>query len=198
MLHDIFSEIYASGKWGRDQNGKGTSGPGSTLGATVEYRSFIEGMIKYHNVRSVLDAGCGDWGFSSAIDWQGVSYLGIDAANIVRDLQEKYVRPGVQFMGGDITDPLPAADLLLCKDVLQHLPNDLVCRFIKNNLRSRKYRYALITNDKGTGNPDILPGEHRALDLSASPFCVEGLIELPIRFYAVGGDLKKTQLIVFR
>src|SRR6186997_3091512 len=60
-LTSIFNRSYAEGWWGRDDTGKGTSGPGSTLEITREYRAFIEDFMSKHAVKSVVDAGCGDW-----------------------------------------------------------------------------------------------------------------------------------------
>ena len=60
-LTDTFNRIYATGRWATDVTGKGTSGSGSTLEITREYRAYIENFIKKHAVKSVIDAGCGDW-----------------------------------------------------------------------------------------------------------------------------------------
>src|SRR6187200_2879013 len=68
-LTDTFNRIYATGRWATDAAGKGTSGSGSTLEITREYRAYIEDFIKKHEVNSVIDAGCGDWSYSSVIDW---------------------------------------------------------------------------------------------------------------------------------
>jgi hypothetical protein len=83
---------------------------------------------------------------------------------------------------GDITDDLPAADLLISKDVLQHLSNALVQNFIRNNLRKGKYKWVILTNDRGSGNHDVESGGYRAIDLAAPPFDVRGLVDLPITF----------------
>src|SRR5215204_6379889 len=83
LLTNTFNRIYAEGTWGRDVAGKGTSGTGSTLEITREYRAYVEDFIKTHGVTSVVDAGCGDWTFSSAIAWGNASYLGIDIASDV-------------------------------------------------------------------------------------------------------------------
>ena len=66
-LTATFNQIYAEGTWGKDVTGKGTSGSGSTLEITREYRAYVEDFIKKHNIESVVDAGCGDWSFSKAI-----------------------------------------------------------------------------------------------------------------------------------
>lgn len=182
-LTNTFNRIYAEGTWGRDVAGKGTSGTGSTLEITREYRAYVEDFMKKHNVKSVVDAGCGDWSFSSAIDWGDASYLGIDiASDVIAAVRNKHEKGRVTFLAGDITDELPAADLLISKDVLQHLSNELVQKFIRNNLRKGKYKWVILTNDRGSENRDVASGGYRAIDLAAPPFEVRGLVDLPITF----------------
>jgi len=182
-LTNTFNRIYADGKWGRDVAGNGTSGTGSTLEITREYRAYIEQFVKTHHVNSVVDAGCGDWRFSRAIDWNNASYLGIDiASDVIASVRNKYEKGRVTFQVGDITDELPSADLLISKDVLQHLSNTLVQKFIRNNVRKGKYKWVILTNDRGSKNYDIDSGGYRAIDVAAPPFDVRGLVDLPIRF----------------
>jgi SAM-dependent methyltransferase len=182
-LTSTFNLIYRVGSWGKDADGRGTSGTGSTLEITREYRAYLEDFIRTHRVKSVVDAGCGDWTFSSAIDWGGASYLGVDiASDVVRAVRRKYEKGNVRFQVGDITEELPPADLLISKDVLQHLSNELIRKFIRNNLKQGKYKWVLLTNDRGSENRDIEPGYYRLIDLSAPPFDVEGLVDLPIKF----------------
>ena len=182
-LTKTFNRIYSEGVWGRGVGGKGTSGSGSTLEITREYRAYLEDFIRKHRVGSIVDAGCGDWSFSSAIDWGGASYLGVDiASDVIEANRSKHQKRGVTFQVGDITAELPPADLLISKDVLQHLPDALVHKFITNNLKKGKYKWVLLTNDRGIGNTDIVAGGYRAIDLSAPPFEVAGLVDLPITF----------------
>ena len=191
-LVDTFNGIYAKGAWGRDVTGRGTSGPGSTMEFTREYRAYVENFIRTHGVTSVVDAGCGDWSFSSAMDWGDASYLGIDiSTDVIETVRKKYEKGKIRFEVGDITEDLPAADLLLSKDVLQHLPNELIQKFIRNNLRKGKYKWVILTNDRGRGNPDIALGGFRLIDLAAPPFEVKGLVDLPINY----GTVKVTSLL---
>lgn len=196
-LTQTFNRIYTEGVWGRDVAGKGTSGTGSTLEITREYRAYLQDFIRKNRVKSVVDAGSGDWSFSSTIDWAGASYLGVDiASDVIEAVREKHEKRNVKFRVGDITEELPGADLLISKDVLQHLPNELVHKFIRNNLRKGKYKWALLTNDRGSGNLDTIPGGYRAIDLAAPPFEVRGLVDLPINF---GGEVTKvTSLLDLR
>jgi len=195
-LMATFNAIYADGKWAKDPSGKGTSGPGSTVEVTREYRAYVENFIKSHGVKSVVDAGCGDWSFSSVMDWGGASYLGIDiSSDVIRTVREKFESGKTKFEVGDVTEDLPDADLLLCKDVLQHLSNDLIHKFIKNNLRKGKYKWVILTNDRGPENRNIATGQHRTIDLAAPPFNVTGLVDLPIKYDS--GILKVTSLMDF-
>jgi SAM-dependent methyltransferase len=184
-LTDTFNRIYAEGSWGKDVTGKGTSGSGSTLEITREYRAYVEDFMKKHAIKSVVDAGCGDWRFSSAMDWGDASYLGVDiSSDVIEAVRRKHEKGNIKFQVGDITEDLPAAELLISKDVLQHLSNDLVHKFIKNNLRKGKYKWVILTNDRPSPpqNLDIAPGGYRMIDLAAPPFGVKGLLDLPITF----------------
>jgi SAM-dependent methyltransferase len=182
-LIDTFNCVYATGTWHKDITGKGTSGSGSTVEITREYRAYIENFMKKHAVKSVVDAGCGDWSFSSAIDWGHASYLGVDiASDVIEAVRKKHEKGKIKFEVGDITEDLPAADLLISKDVLQHLSNELIHKFIKNNLRKGKYKWVILTNDRSSENRDIETGSYRMIDLTAPPFGVKGLVDLPIKY----------------
>ena len=184
-LTDTFNRIYAEGIWGKDATGKGRSGTGSTLEITREYRAYVEDFMKKHAVKSVVDAGCGDWSFSSAINWGDASYLGVDiASDVIEAVRKKHEKGNIKFQVGDITEDLPPADLLISKDVLQHLSNELVHKFIENNLRKGKYKWVILTNDRSSlpRNQDTRTGRYRMIDLAAPPFEVRGLIDLPIKF----------------
>jgi len=182
-LTETFNRIYSDGVWGRDVSGEGTSGSGSTLEITREYRAYLQDFIRKQRVTSIVDAGCGDWSFSSTIDWGNASYVGVDiASDVIAGVRKKHETGKIRFQVGDITEELPAADLLISKDVLQHLSNALVQKFIRNNLKRGKYKWVLLTNDRGRGNADTVPGGYRAIDLSAPPFDVKGLVDLPIAY----------------
>jgi hypothetical protein len=98
LLTDTFNRIYAEGTWGKNVAGKGTSGTGSTLAITREYRAYVEDFIKKHRVKSVVDAGCGDWSFSSAIDWGDASYLGVDiASDVIAAVRNRHEKDKIKF-----------------------------------------------------------------------------------------------------
>ena len=131
----------------------GGSGPGSDPDKAQPYLKFVSEYIRIHNVRSVLDLGCGDGRLAEATDWRGASYVGLD------------IKTGHDIL----TCKRPEADLVLVKDVLQHWSNAAI-----DQIFPRLYgcKHVLITNccDPFKTNEDITTGYARALDLAAEPF----------------------------
>lgn len=173
-LHEIFSTIYNQKLWGQNENGQGWSGSGSSLDTTKEYRILLELILKIYNIKSVVDLGCGDWEFSRAIQWASIDYKGFDVvAHVIERNIKTYATQGISFAVLDATqEELPLADLLICKDVLQHLPNQDVVKVVK---QFSKFKYCLITNDVyahslSSDNPDIVRGDYRPIDITCAPF----------------------------
>ncbi|HLL22573.1 MAG TPA: class I SAM-dependent methyltransferase [Kofleriaceae bacterium] len=173
-----FDGLYARGLWGKTAEGRGTSGTGSTLSATLLYRTFLQQFLTDKRITSVVDAGCGDWEFSQTINWTGIEYRGFDIvpAVIERNI-ERFTAPNIQFFEADIvkTD-LPRADLLISKHVLQHLPDVSVHEFLE---QIDKYPHVLLINGVhrttlSANNADIGPGGYRYLDITKAPFNVKG------------------------
>jgi SAM-dependent methyltransferase len=177
----VFTSIYDDKTWGANGEGRGTSGTGSTLQATVVYRAYLQQFMKDNGIKSVVDAGCGDWEFSSAIDWTGIDYRGFDIVQsvVARNVERYGKRTNIKFsVGNIITDDLPPADLLVSKDVLQHLTNKDIVAFLAKQLP--KYKHILLTNgvDARTlsgANGDIAIGDYRPIDLTKPPYNLSGL-----------------------
>jgi hypothetical protein len=163
----VFEDIYRGDKW------NGGSGPGSLPGVNRPYVRFLESFLLCNGIRSVVDLGCGDWQFSRGIDWGEARYLGLDlVAHVLERNRRIYGRESVEFASAP-ADPakLPEADLLLVKDVFQHLSN----RSILDHLAVfPKYKYVLVTNcskkSRDLLNTDIADGGFRPLDLRLDPF----------------------------
>jgi len=172
-IRQRFETIYATDEWGQG------SGEGSYPVHTRGYIRFLQRFIKQHNIKSVVDLGCGDWQFSRFIDWSGVDYHGFDlVASVIDNNRERYGAPGIRFLryDGDFSE-LPKADLLIAKDVLQHWSNDSVINFLPHLPR---YPKALLTNCINplgpTTNQDIPDGGFRYLDLRLAPFNIKAKV----------------------
>ena len=179
---EAFTDIYNTGEWGRNKFGEGTSGPGSLPETTELYRIFIQQFLDQNQIQSVVDMGCGDWSFSRLINWENVNYMGYDVVkSVIEKNQAEFTQPNIHFYHGDaLTTDLPPADLLICKDVLQHLSNEDISSFIQ---QLPKFKFCLITNDVdrrtlSSSNPDIHTGGFRQLDLTKAPFNLAGTVAL--------------------
>ena len=188
---EAFTDIYASGKWGTHGDA-GTSGYGSSLASTVMYRTFLEHFMAELGVHSVVDAGCGDWEFSQAIDWKGIDYKGYDiVASVIDRDRANFERSNVHFFVANVVDAdLPRADLLIVKHVLQHLPTASVQKFLA---QLPKYKHVLLVDSVNQStlsgkNTDIDVGGFRELDVTRAPFNVRGTKVLT---YWDGGNMQQ-------
>jgi SAM-dependent methyltransferase len=154
--------------WGRH------SGGGSDPYWNIDYRSFLERFIALNDIRTVVDIGCGDWQFSRFINFSGVRYYGFDVVeSVISQNRALYSSENISFdaMPVDL-DGVPSADLLIMKDVLQHLPDAEIMRH-KRELFSR-YPRCLLSNSyhklHTPRNIDVSYGGFRSLDLNAPPY----------------------------
>ncbi len=171
-LREAFESIYREDRW---TNG---SGPGSRPSSTIEYRAYVERFMKENHVASVTDLGCGDWQFSRYMDWSSVRYTGLDVVpSLIERNAHSYGADNITFDIFRDCESLPGGDLLLAKEVLQHLPNEMVLRYLE--AISRRYKFALLTNaiePRDIANRDIAAGDWRPLCLEAAPFFAKGAV----------------------
>jgi len=183
----VFSKIYKEDLW------QGGSGGGSKVENVKEYVDVLQKYIDKPEVKTVLDLGCGDWQFSKFLDLSSVSYLGVDVVeSIIESNSTSYSASNIKFISRDITTyEVPKADLIICKDVLQHLCNKDVVTILVKIITSSKF--SLITNDfnpDNTENKDIDNGNYRCLDLTLSPFYLDVVTVLESK--RVGWRSKRT------
>ena len=142
-MQDVFTKIYEDNKWAGSQSG---SGPGSALHTTAAVREALPGIVSEYGVKVLLDAPCGDYNWMLSLEDLGVDrYIGVDVVAAVIEANQAHVVPGVQFLTADLTaDPLPRADLVLCRDCLVHFTEDQI-RDAVRNLRDSGTEYLLTT-----------------------------------------------------
>ncbi len=168
-MEQVFIDIYE-----REQ-ANNPPGWGSVLRNTRSYILFLEAFMKANQIKSVLDLGCGDWSFSRFVQWDKTRYLGIDIVpKIIKTNRERFTSTTVSFLHANALDiELPKADLLLCKDMLMHLPNTDIITFAQ---KCKNFKHCLITNNIGNViNEDKPVGDYRSIDLTAAPFHMQGV-----------------------
>jgi hypothetical protein len=167
----IFTYIYRTNLWGDDGS---PCGVGSDLESTAVLRREVPRLLRRYAVRSLLDLPCGDFGWLSQANLSGIDYTGAD---IVPDLVEgniqRYAGPGRRFVRLNLaSDPLPRADVVLCRDCLVHLRYEQIFRAFANLRRSRSTYLLATTFLELDANAEIDTGDWRPLNLTLPPFAL--------------------------
>jgi len=168
----VFSHIYDSKHW---WDGESLSGPGSSRSSTATISLFLPTILKAIGARTLIDAGCGDgnwmetWIHQQELDL----YLGVDIVPLLIDEnQKKYGSDRVLFMQLDIVeDPLLEVDVIMCRDVLQHLSYEDIHAALRNFKKSGA-KYLLATSYSGVrdNNIEMMTGHCRWVNLQVPPF----------------------------
>lgn len=164
---DVFTRIYTHNLWGSEDS---PSGVGATSTATAAVVQELPGLWKRYEIRSLVDAPCGDCNWMSRIAPALDSYVGMD---IVRPLVEENQRryPHLIFRCADLTrDPLPAADAIHCRDCFQHLPTHLIRAALQNFQASGARWLLLTTNTDVSTYHDVVIGGFRPINFLRPPF----------------------------
>jgi hypothetical protein len=165
---EVFSEIHRRNIWGYQET---VSGSGSTLQYTEGLRQSLPGLLGELGIRTLLDLPCGDLHWISRIELPIERYIGGDIVPELVDLnRSKYGRDDREFRRIDLcNDPLPDADLLLCRDCLIHLSEEMNLLALANILRS-SVKYVLTTTYPDGKNRSIRNGDWFTLNLTAAPY----------------------------
>ena len=190
---DIFDCIYKQHAWG---GGGLYSGDGSHDEVIINpYMELLKQFIFGNAIESILDIGCGDFNIMKrvleSLDLVGYNYnyYGIDAAASVIDSNNRnYGNDKVNFVHMDATkiEQMPVADLVIIRQVMQHLDNKSIYNLVK---RLKSYHYVLYTEhvylgdgviyniDKKIG-PQIRLGRKSGVYLEKAPYNCQNIIHL--------------------
>ena len=169
-MEDIFLAIYEGNQWGSPES---RSGPGSTLARAADFLPDLVTLLQTLNTRVLVDAPCGDFNWAGAVAMAVEEYIGIDVVReIVARNQLIASSPNAVFLHRDLTrDPLPIADVVLCRDCLVHFSLSDIRRALHNFKQSGSSYLLTTTFVEHDDNPDIATGEWRPLNLERPPFC---------------------------
>lgn len=182
---EIFSTIYANKMWGGGAADY-CSGHGSYLRTHVApYVGALSAFLgEFPSPVDVVDLGCGDFNVSRQIRGKAARYI---ACDVVPDLIERnkkvYASLDVDFRVLDITrDAFPEGDVVIVRQVLQHLSNSSIMEVVK---KLGRFRYLVLTEfvpvgdfvpnlDQPTGSYSRLArGVPSGVVLTAPPFSLQ-------------------------
>jgi len=137
-LQFAFRKIYQENLWGGNES---RSGPGSSMAYTEDLRRDLPVFLKMLDCKTLLDAPCGDFNWMRSVELDGINYIGADIVpEIIEQNRKNHASDNRRFEVLDvITDPLPEADVWLCRDLMLHLPllaiMQLLRQFLNSNIK---------------------------------------------------------------
>jgi hypothetical protein len=168
-LADKFCYIHRTNMWGSPDS---TSGVGSSFDATVPVRRGLAEVCRRYAIKSLLDAPCGEASWITASSLPIQTYIGLDIVpELIAQNLACRLSSDREFRVADLTkDPLPACDLILCRDCLVHLRFANIQRVISNVKKSGSKYLLTTTFINHERNEDIADGDWRLLNLEKPPF----------------------------
>lgn len=194
----VFTRIYERGRW----NSGGTpSGAGSTMEQTARIRAQLPELLERHGIRSMVDVPCGDFNWIGTLDYRFDRYVGGDIVeSLVERNRQRHSAPEREFQRLDIiTDSLPRADVVLCRDCWVHLSTPQIQRAIRNVARSDCTYLLTTTYTEVKRNADIATGNWRPINLREAPFSFpEPLEVIPDGAVGATGEFSDKSLALWR
>lgn len=170
-IEEEFSRIASTNMWGSPET---PCGPGSTLEACRPILATLPAWLSEFKVKSIVDLGCGDWHWMKCMGLVGIRYDGFDIIKaFILANKQRYETDFVRFYHADILEAeLPTADLVICKDVLGHLPNDLVIKVLEKVKASGAKLLAASTSIvwPASNREGMKVGMFSPIDLEGEPF----------------------------
>ena len=167
-MTSVFGHIWERGLW---DNPESLSGAGSTLDNSLTVRRKLPDLLRKLEVRSILDAACGDFNWMQHVELGEIRYTGADVVpGLIASNQLKYGREGREFLVLDVSsNELPSIDLILCRHCWIHWSFSAIKNCVANFKRSGARYLVATTSPQVEKNRDILTGQWRPLNLERPP-----------------------------
>jgi hypothetical protein len=211
-VRDVFEDVYARHLWCGSRPDF-NSGSGSDPCVTAPYIDFVRGLVAGHagRIQTIVDLGCGDFRVGSRLQIDGVRYIGVDVVRpLIEHHQARFGTPLCDFVCADATqEALPAGDLLLIRQVLQHLANEQIASILQ---RARAFPFVLVTehhpapgrlrmvNRDKTHGPNVRVAKGSGVYIDKPPFSLPQasvMLEVPVaRPVAAPGEILRTYLVL--
>jgi hypothetical protein len=182
---EIFHNKFKTNAWASKES---VSGTGSELDITKDLRVGLQNLLKKYNIKTMLDAPCGDFNWMKEMDLSNINYIGADIVHEIIEKNKSLYNFDFKVIN-IITDKIPDVDLLLVRDCLVHLSNDNILKFIEN-VKNSNVKYLLTTSftDKNLGhewrksvlNTNMPDGGWRPINLEIEPYKLTNPIDIII------------------
>ena len=173
-------QVYAMKLWGTNPadfySGEGSHQPE----IVAPYLKAVKAFLKsFKSPLVVCDLGCGDFNVGKELVAHTKKYCAVDIVpDLIAHNKEKFTAEHLEFHCLDLAvDHLPAGDLAILRQVLQHLSNAEIQSILP---KLSHFKYVLLTEHLPEGhfipNTDIISGQGTRLkkgsgvDLLAAPF----------------------------
>lgn len=169
-------------------------------------------LLTNNNLRNIVDLGCGDFWIMchvlDALSKNGYNffYTGIDVvADLINYNANRFVAPNVKFVCRDVAaddEPLPDGDILIVRQVLQHLSNADIKKILD---KASKFKFLFVTEhiydapdavynvDKQTDN-NIRLYYKSGIYLEHAPFNYKNIVHL-LKVPQIGGIIRSSLII---
>ena len=143
---EVFNKIFEQKGFGSKYH----SGEGANVEQTKKIIVELPILFNKYNIKSLLDAPCGDFNYMQFVYKSVGFYTGADISDKLIERNKKLF-PEVNFKIMDIkNDKLPDVDCLLCRDIFVHMHYDDIKKSIIN-IKKSKIKYLLTTTFPETG-----------------------------------------------
>ncbi|WP_411877837.1 glycosyltransferase [Polaromonas sp. YR568] len=168
-LKEKFSEVYDKNIFG---GAKSRSGEGSDMVQTAVIRREIPRLLQSLDVKTFLDAPCGDWYWMRHVDLPVDRYIGVDIVEpMIARNQREFGTGKTSFQCLNLaSSELPKVDLIFSRDCLVHLSFDDARKIIANFKRSGATYLLTTTFTQRKANQDLGSGFWRPLNKQLPPF----------------------------
>lgn len=127
-------------RWSSWETGNETvCGYGSMWLHAKAFAQWLGNLLPLLEIHTVNDAGCGDFNWMKRVNLNGIDYLGYDLV--------QPENPVLPFQKLNIAqEVMRPADLIICRDVLFHFPNNEVEKTLALFRRSSRFLIATSSN----------------------------------------------------
>lgn len=173
---DVFSKIYHNQTWGESQSSNPYySGGGSNDEYAMPYIAAISQFIKQHQIKKVVDLGCGDFRIGKQLTLMNdIDYHGIDIVpEMIKYNIQKFASKKISFsLLNIVKNKIPDGELYLIRQVLQHLSNTDIKKILS---KLNKEKHVIITEHQPisgniTFNLDKTSGANIRLEKNSGVF----------------------------